>query len=194
MNQEPLYQQLVNEWITLIQNGVMQAGERLPSVRKACDIHKVSPSTILLAYRTLEDRGFIEARPQSGFYVKAAASLPLPRMRQNRAAPTGEVVDHIEAVMRVQTSADFIDLSLASPRGSDFYPTTRFKHIMGRLLRQQPELTTDYPFPPGSGPLALPDCPARRQLGLRAGTGRHRHHQWLFRSAAAGLARRVQAG
>jgi DNA-binding transcriptional regulator YhcF (GntR family) len=70
MNQEPLYQQLVNEWITLIQNGVMQAGERLPSVRKACDIHKVSPSTILLAYRTLEDRGFIEARPQSGFMSK----------------------------------------------------------------------------------------------------------------------------
>jgi hypothetical protein len=42
--------------------------------------------------------------------------------RQSEAAPTGEVVDHIEAVMRVQTSADFIDLSLASPRGSDFYP------------------------------------------------------------------------
>ncbi|BBF86114.1 GntR family transcriptional regulator [Aquitalea magnusonii] len=162
MNQEPLYQQLVNEWITLIQNGVMQAGERLPSVRKACDIHKVSPSTILLAYRTLEDRGFIEARPQSGFYVKAAASLPLPRMRrQSEAAPTGEVVDHIEAVMRVQTSADFIDLSLASPRGSDFYPTNRFKHIMGRLLRQQPELTTDYPFPPGSARL-------RRQIAQRA--------------------------
>uniref|UniRef100_A0A8W7P9Q4 HTH gntR-type domain-containing protein n=2 Tax=cellular organisms TaxID=131567 RepID=A0A8W7P9Q4_ANOCL len=132
MSQEPLYQQLVNEWITLIQNGVVRAGERLPSVRKACTMHKVSPSTILLTYRTLEDRGFIEARPQSGFYVKAAASLPLPRMRrQSEAAPTGEVVDHIETVMRVQTAADFIDLSLASPRGSDFYPTTRFKHIMG---------------------------------------------------------------
>ena len=63
--------------------------------------------------------------------------------------------------MTAQTRADYIDLSLASPRGSDFYPTTRFKHIMGRLLRQHPELTTDYPFPPGSERL-------RRQIAQRA--------------------------
>ena len=101
-------------------------------------MHKVSPSTILMTYRTLEDRGLI-ARPQSGFYVKSAATLPLPRMRRQSAAHhTGEVVDQIEAVMTAQTRADYIDLSLASPRGSDFYPTTRFKHIMGRLLRQHP--------------------------------------------------------
>ena len=80
MSDEPLYQQLVNEWITLIQTGVVQPGERSPSVRKACEMHKVSPSTILMTYRTLEDRGLIEARPQSGFYVKSAATLPLPRM------------------------------------------------------------------------------------------------------------------
>ena len=162
MSDEPLYQQLVNEWITLIQTGVVQPGERLPSVRKACEMHKVSPSTILMTYRTLEDRGLIEARPQSGFYVKSAATLPLPRMRRHSAAHhTGEVVDQIEAVMTAQTRADYIDLSLASPRGSDFYPTTRFKHIMGRLLRQHPELTTDYPFPPGSERL-------RRQIAQRA--------------------------
>ncbi|MFB0825272.1 GntR family transcriptional regulator [Chromobacterium violaceum] len=162
MSGETLYQQLVNEWMELIRNGTVRPGERLPSVRKACAMHKVSPSTILQTYRMLEDRGLIEARPQSGFYVKSAASLPLPRMRRQSAAHhTGEVVDQIEAVMGVQSQADFIDLSLASPRGSDFYPTTRFKHIMGRLLRQHPELTTDYPFPPGSERL-------RRQIAQRA--------------------------
>jgi len=159
---EPRYQQLIQEWITLIQTGVIVEGERMPSVRKACEMHKVSPSTILMAYRALEDRGFIEARPQSGFYVKKpAATLPLPRMRrQSVASPSGEVVDTIEAVMRAQALDGYIDLSLASPRGSDFYPTTRFKHTLNRLVRQHPELATDYPFPPGSERL-------RRQIAQR---------------------------
>ncbi|SMF24616.1 aminotransferase-like domain-containing protein [Pseudogulbenkiania subflava] len=162
MNHEPLYQQLVNEWITLIQNGVMRPGERLPSVRQACAMHKVSPSTILAAYRALEDRGVIEARPQSGFYVKSSANLPLPRMRrQSTALPTSDdVLDHIEAFMAAQTGEDFIDLSLASPRGSDFYPSGRVKQILNQLIRQQPELATDYPFPPGSARL-------RRQIAQR---------------------------
>ncbi|MDN0077535.1 PLP-dependent aminotransferase family protein [Crenobacter sp. SG2303] len=162
MAQEPIYQQLVNEWIELIQKGVVRPGEKLPSVRKACDMHKVSPSTILAAYRALEDRGFIEARPQSGFYVKAAATLPLPRMRkQSIGQPSGEaLLDHLEAVLAAQAQEGYIDLSLASPRGSDFYPTTRLKHILNRLTRAQPELATDYPFPPGSARL-------RRQIAQR---------------------------
>lgn len=162
MSNDPLYQQLVNEWITLIQTNVIRPGERLPSVRKACAMHKVSPSTVLQAYRNLEDRGFIEARPQSGFYVKSSACLPLPRMRrQSSVSPNLEIVDTIEAVMEAQAQSDTIDLSLASPRGSDFYPTSRFKQILNHLVRQHPELTTDYPFPPGSERL-------RRQIAQRA--------------------------
>lgn len=163
MSGEPLYLQLVAEWTTLIRNGTAPPGERLPSVRKACEMHKVSPSTIVAAYRVLEQRGLIEARPQSGYYVRAQASLPLPRMRRQSTLVTGgaDASDHLEAVMEAQTRPDVIDLSLASPRGSDFYPTSRFKHILAKLVRQHPELATDYPFPPGS--LRL-----RRQIAQRA--------------------------
>ncbi|MXR37350.1 aminotransferase-like domain-containing protein [Craterilacuibacter sinensis] len=163
MSSETLYMSLVGEWSALIENGTVRVGERLPSVRKACAIHKVSPSTILATYRALEDRGLIEARPQSGFYVKGVARLPLPLMRRQSETHAGEQgeADQLELVMSAQTRTDVIDLSLASPRGSDFYPTTRLKQIVSKLVRQHPELTTDYPFPPGSERL-------RRQIAQRA--------------------------
>lgn len=163
MSEETLYMQLVREWTELIGAGTVRPGERLPSVRKACALHKVSPSTVLATYRTLEERGLIEARPQSGFYVRAKAALPLPRMGRRSEALRVEdaATDQLEQVMAAQSRPDVIDLSLASPRGSDFYPTTRLKAIMGQLLRRHPELTTDYPFPPGSERL-------RRQIAQRA--------------------------
>ena len=54
MSEETLYMQLVREWTELIGAGTVRPGERLPSVRKACALHKVSPSTVLATYRTLE--------------------------------------------------------------------------------------------------------------------------------------------
>jgi DNA-binding transcriptional MocR family regulator len=65
----------------LIRGGSLQAGDALPSVRSAALQHRVSKGTIVSAYSTLEARGLIEARPQSGFYVRGRlnAGLAVPR-------------------------------------------------------------------------------------------------------------------
>ncbi|MFC3625808.1 PLP-dependent aminotransferase family protein [Vogesella amnigena] len=164
MAQESLYMRLVSEWTTMMQRGVLQPGQKMPSVRKACEQYQVSPATILSAYRLLEERGLVEARPQSGFYVRAQTRLPLPHMRrQSGTVATGdEVLDNIELVLAAQQQPGYLDLSMASPRGSDFYPTSRLKSILGKLTREQPELATDYSYPPGS--LALREQVARRAL------------------------------
>ena len=44
-------------------------GTRVPSLRKISRDSRVSIATALQAYRLLEDRGVLEARPQSGYYV-----------------------------------------------------------------------------------------------------------------------------
>src|SRR5512133_1308107 len=60
-----------------IDEGVLRAGERVPSVRRISAQEGVSVSTILQAYTLLESRGSLEARPQSGFYVRSRRdSLP----------------------------------------------------------------------------------------------------------------------
>jgi len=43
----------------------------MPSVRRFSSQQGVSVPTALRAYVTLETRGLIEARPKSGFYVRA---------------------------------------------------------------------------------------------------------------------------
>ncbi|MDY7024127.1 MAG: winged helix-turn-helix domain-containing protein, partial [Cyanobacteriota bacterium] len=61
-----LYEQVADRVQSLIEKGTLQPGDRIPSVRRMHKQMNVSISTVLEAYRLLEDRGFIGARPQSG--------------------------------------------------------------------------------------------------------------------------------
>src|SRR6187399_2170595 len=67
----PLYEQVADKVEKLIRSGAMRSGERLPSVRRACAQHGVSLTTAVQAYLSLENRGLIEARPKSGFFVRS---------------------------------------------------------------------------------------------------------------------------
>ncbi len=78
------YLQLADTLAEAIRRGTLRPGDRLPSVRRCAQTHRVSINTVVSAYRTLEDRGLIEARPQSGFYVRS--TLPALKMAS---APAG---------------------------------------------------------------------------------------------------------
>ena len=75
----PLYHRVADQIQELILTGTLRAGDRVPSVRKLSRQQNISVSTVLEAYRRLEDSGVIEARPQSGFFVRRApASVEEP--------------------------------------------------------------------------------------------------------------------
>lgn len=76
-----LYEQLVRSVAGSIASGALGPGHRLLSVRKCAQQNGVSVSTVLIAYRRLEDLGLVEARPQSGFYVKPEARQRLGEAR-----------------------------------------------------------------------------------------------------------------
>jgi len=78
------YEQLADEMAQAMGNGLLRAGERLPSVRQTCQRRGISPSTVFQAYGLLETRGLIEARPRSGYYVRA-------QKRPERALPQAAV-------------------------------------------------------------------------------------------------------
>src|SRR6266581_513544 len=73
-----LYKRLALRISELIQHGTLRPGERVPSVRKCSLQQNVSIATVMQAYRLLEDRGIIQARPQSGYYVRAQRWSPPP--------------------------------------------------------------------------------------------------------------------
>src|SRR5207237_10128270 len=75
---ESLYKQLALRISELIEHGTLRAGERVPSVRKCSEQQNVSVATVMQAYRLLENRGVIEARPQPGYYVRGNRWSPPP--------------------------------------------------------------------------------------------------------------------
>src|ERR671910_348171 len=102
----PLYHQLADQIHELIRAGTLRAGDRVPSVRRLSNQQRVSVSTVLQAYQRLEDIGVIEARPQSGYYVRRPAatmrepepSKPPRRALARRALDWGCRIDHRDLV------------------------------------------------------------------------------------------------
>ena len=64
-----IYEELAEKIEERIRNGVMFAGQKLPSVRDMGHKEEVSPSTVVEAYELLKSRGVIESRSRSGFFV-----------------------------------------------------------------------------------------------------------------------------
>ena len=64
----PLYIQIAEMLVQQVAAGALRPGDRVPSLRQLSQQRSVSISTALQAYMWLENRGYLEARPQSGFY------------------------------------------------------------------------------------------------------------------------------
>ena len=71
-----LYEQVADRIRSLIANRTLQPGDRLPSVRKLHQQLSVSISTVLEAYRLLEDEGMISARPRSKATSRCSKEIP----------------------------------------------------------------------------------------------------------------------
>ncbi|AMP01009.1 bacterial regulatory s, gntR family protein [Collimonas arenae] len=67
-----LYRRLADHYLAAIQSKALAPGNRMPSVRDLMRQHQVSLSTALQALRHLEQGGWLEARPRSGYFVRQA--------------------------------------------------------------------------------------------------------------------------
>ncbi|WP_426767000.1 PLP-dependent aminotransferase family protein [Erwinia aphidicola] len=164
--QATLYHQLAETLAEAIRQGTFMPGSRLPAIRRCASIHQVSVNTVLTAYGILEDRGLIEARPQSGYYVRDALPALTRQSFQHSSvrSPGREKLDLIDAVFAAQNHSDYTNISLACPQSGDFFPTAKISRIMASLLRREPQLIGRYALPPGS--LRLRREIARRSMGL----------------------------
>ena len=144
-----LYQQIANRIQSLIAEGTLQPGDRIPSVRKLHQQMSVSISTVLEAYRLLEDRGLISARPQSGYFVKQKLLLP---NEPNQSAPLKEIscVDTSLMVQVNQASKQptTIKLGAAIPAVENF-PIATLNRLMAQAMREDPIGVHSYNLPPG---------------------------------------------
>ena len=163
-----LYQQLADELRGAIDDGRLAVGMRLPAVRECAASRHLSINTVLAAYRQLEAQGWIEARPQAGYFVRTRlatpASLPCPPSPPAARHAESAVLDRIARMVAAQGNPKVIDLSLACPKSSDFYPNKALARLVSEHARRQPSLLTDYAFPPG--PLRLREAICRQAVDL----------------------------
>lgn len=89
-SETPLYEQLSRFVIGEMRAGRLKEGEKLPSKRALCEHLHISRSTVEAAYEILAAEGYVEARPRSGYYVRAALMLePTPPERLKGTKPSG---------------------------------------------------------------------------------------------------------
>src|ERR1041385_7995000 len=136
----PLYLKVAHQIEGQIRKGALRIGDRVPSIRGLRRQQGVSVSTILQAYFWLENQGWIEPRPQSGFYVRApfAELPPEPDFHASQSVPLGAAA--------------------ASPA---LYPNAKLNKIISKIARTNPEHSGRYE--PSHGLETL-----RRQIARRA--------------------------
>jgi DNA-binding transcriptional MocR family regulator len=159
----PLYHQVADQIHTLIRAGTLRAGERVPSVRRLSRQQDVSVATVLQAYQRLEDAGVIEARPQSGYYVKRASTPveePAPSKPPQRALAV-EVNALADVMLAAGQDAKMVSFGSACPAG-EMFPLERIRRVLSSRARRDRHALGRYGLPPGTE--ALRRAIARRAL------------------------------
>ncbi len=157
------YQEVANFITALVDNGTLGLGSRAPSLRQICQQRRISLSTALHAYRLLEDRGVLEARPQSGYYVATgrANALKAPAISRPPAKPTTVAVSGL-LLKLLEYAGDpaLVPLGCAIP-SADMLAAGRLDRFLARAARVRGLGCNTYTEPRG-------DPGLRREIARRA--------------------------
>lgn len=156
------YQEIADDIASLISSGILRAGQRIPSVRKASASHKVSAGTVLQAFDQLEARGLIEARPQSGYYVRKPHSgfAPEPKSTTPHArAMQLDVSELVFSVLEQIKHREQVPFGSAFP-SPELFPLARLNRMAAATARRLKPWASVDDLPPGNAEL-------RHQIALR---------------------------
>jgi GntR family transcriptional regulator len=112
----PPYLQIVQQVRQALRMGVLDVGDKLPTVREVVSATAVNPNTVLKAYRELERDGLVEPRAGHGTFVVGRPSGPPPGTHSRLARSLARWVrdardsglddESIESLLRVTLRSD----------------------------------------------------------------------------------------
>ena len=100
-----LYAQLADNLIDHIQSGVYKIGEKMPSVRTLAKREQVSIATVNSAYAILEERGWVQAKPKSGYFVNRTTQTIIGLPSQIKVKTKPRAVTTKDLALEVQREA-----------------------------------------------------------------------------------------
>jgi DNA-binding transcriptional MocR family regulator len=152
-----IYEEVAGRIARLIEKGTFRTGDRIPSVRSLSRQMQVSISTVVKAYFILENHGLIEARPQSGYFVRSrmAVTPSEPESLMPSTAPTRvSISELVMMVMRDARNPDIVPLGVAIPN-PELLPVDKLNRTLSSIARRQKAQSVSYDFPPGNKALRI---------------------------------------
>ncbi|MGV6816638.1 MAG: aminotransferase-like domain-containing protein [Thiotrichales bacterium] len=147
-----LYAQLADGLAEQIKKGIYVSGARLSGVRKFSEQRGVSVATAVSVYRELENRGLIEARERSGFFVRHAPKCQVnePGISKPRSHPARVSGQNLALqLVKAANNPNMVQLAAAVP-APDFLPTRELERALTKVAREQRVRGSSYAFPPGT--------------------------------------------
>ena len=135
------YEKLASELEGMIAGGALRHGDRLPSVRRLSLERRLSVSTVVQALRQLESRGMVEARPQSGYFVRRpqpAREQPAQRSTPKTAVPV-DVSQRLVRVLQAGCKPLVAPLAAALP-APELLPVAALQRLYAGVARRHPTL------------------------------------------------------
>jgi DNA-binding transcriptional MocR family regulator len=143
-----LYETVAAKVGGMIEQGTFRPGDRIPSIRALSRQMRVSINTVMEAYGQLENLHMIEARPQSGYYVRCR--LPEPEAPPARMATTAELAattvvlgDRAGRIRRSLADASLVPLARGTP-DPDLLPSEKLSRILAAQVRRFPRDSAAY--------------------------------------------------
>jgi DNA-binding transcriptional MocR family regulator len=148
-----LYQEIAARIGRLIEEGTFRPGEKIPSVRGLMRQMGVSLATVLAAYALLENQGLIEARPQSGHYVRSRVpTTTVPSRAEFASAPVVPTPLSIGSIctmlMGDPRNKDFVPLGAAVPN-PELLPVDKLTRALKAAVGRQKLQSVSYDLLPG---------------------------------------------
>lgn len=148
-----LYQGLAEDLKAQIREGVLAPGDRLPSVRNCASQRGISVSTVLQAYGLLEDRGWIQARPKSGYFVapprvsveSITDSFREPEMLQHPLRRVEVKALDLNALMTPEPASAVDPGFGAAVPDASLLPAERLSKLQARAIREHAMDLARYP-------------------------------------------------
>jgi DNA-binding transcriptional MocR family regulator len=135
---EHKYVEVADRIETLIDKRILKVGDKLLSVRALSKEQGISLSTAFQAYYMLESKGLIEARPQSGYYVKFSPQhiLDMPGICEPPDDAIPVSVDDMINSVYVDLNADkLINFATATP-AIELLPTAKLNKAVMHVMRE----------------------------------------------------------
>ncbi|WP_199154227.1 PLP-dependent aminotransferase family protein [Chromobacterium sp. ASV23] len=142
---EAIYQDIARQLAARMDAGEFPPGSRLPSVRQLAASHGVNSLTALAAYRWLEQKQRVVARPRAGFFAALPAASAAAALHRALPSPATlvEVDSRMSQLVALSASDVAVQLHMAEAHHS-LYPSAELARRLQTALLQRPELIGAY--------------------------------------------------